>query len=209
MPSPVGVNIIKLNNIENETKDKAIGIINKNLRQQVNLIEQMIIFSDMESFLSQANWQKFSLTELVTENLNESVIQISKKKLKFIKDISSDKLMVNGDKDNIKKAISILVDNSIKFTPQGGEITVELTLHLNKVLLKIVDNGEGIMPELMPNIFEGFRQSDTSSIRKHGGLGLSLAIAKKIIESHRGKLTIKSDGTDTGTTIILILPLAR
>lgn len=203
------VNIIKLNNIENETKDKAIGIINKNLRQQVNLIEQMIIFSDMESFLSQANWQKFSLTELVTENLNESVIQISKKKLKFIKDISSDKLMVNGDKDNIKKAISILVDNSIKFTPQGGEILVELNSQQNKVLLKIVDNGEGIMPELMPNIFEGFRQSDTSSIRKHGGLGLSLAIAKKIIESHRGKLTIKSDGTDTGTTIMLILPLAR
>ncbi|HRH41547.1 MAG TPA: CHASE domain-containing protein [Pyrinomonadaceae bacterium] len=203
------VNIIKLNNIENETKEKAIGIINKNLRQQVNLIEQMIIFSDMESFLSQANWQKFSLTELVTENLNEAVIQISKKKLKLIKDISSDKLMINGDKDKIKKAISILVDNSIKFTPQGGEILIELNSQQNKVLLKVVDSGEGILPELMPNIFEGFRQSDSSSIRKHGGLGLSLAIAKKIIESHRGKLTVKSDGADTGTTIMLVLPLAR
>ena len=59
----------------------------------------------------------------------------------------------------------------------------------------------------MPNIFEGFRQSDSSSIRKYGGLGLSLAIAKKIIESHKGSIKVESEGSNLGTTIIVSFPL--
>ena len=203
------VSIIKANNLEQETKDKAISVINKNLRQQVNLIEQMIIFSDLESFLNTSNRQKFSLNELVNECLNESIVQLSKKNLKLEKTFPAEELSINGDKENLKKAVAILLDNSIKFTPQDGEISIELKSDNKEVLFKIIDNGEGILPDLIPKIFEGFRQSDTSITRKHGGLGLSLAITKKIIESHKGKINIESDGLNKGTVIAVTLPLAN
>lgn len=201
------INIIKMDGVERETKEKAINIINKNLRQQVNLIDQMIIFSDMETFLEQTNWQKFVINELLTQSLNEMIVQISKKKINLTNNLPVENLTIYGDKEKIKKAITILLDNSIKFTPEEGDIKLSLYANNNSVLVKIVDSGEGISPELMPNIFEGFRQSDSSSIRKYGGLGLSLAIAKKIIESHKGSIKVESEGSNLGTTIIVSFPL--
>lgn len=203
------VNILQMDNVEAETKEKAINIINKNIRQQVNLIDQMIIFSDMDSFLSQTNWQKFSLNELITHCINESIVQISKKKLNLVKNLSDEELFINGDREKVKKVLNILLENSIKFTPENGEIMVNLDLKDNEAILEFIDTGEGINPELLPNIFEGFKQSDTSSVRKYGGLGLSLAISKKIIESHQGTIKIESEGKNLGSKITTIFPISN
>jgi CheY-like chemotaxis protein len=101
-----------------------------------------------------------------------------------------------------------LVMNAVKFTPRGGRVDVELQrldLHVDIV---VRDTGRGISPDVLPFIFDRFRQADSSSTRAHSGLGLGLALAKNLMELHGGTLTAHSDGEGTGATFVARLPAA-
>ncbi|NJM53417.1 MAG: hypothetical protein HC846_08500 [Blastocatellia bacterium] len=172
------INILKLSNVEAETKRKAIQIINKSLRSQTNLVEQMLIFSDKEFLINSENWQRFSFSELISECVAEVEGRVSEKNLELIKNIT-ETTEIFGDRKKLKQGIICLLDNAIKFSSSGGRITVELQEIKDQILLKIGDTGEGISEEVLPHIFESFRQSDSSTIRKHSGLGLGLAIRQK------------------------------
>lgn len=202
------INILKLSNVEAETKRKAIETINKSLRSQTNLVEQMLIFSDKEFLINSENWQRFSFSELINECLVEVEGRVSEKNLELIKNIT-ETTEIFGDKKKLKQGIICLLDNAIKFSSSGGRITIDLQEIKDQILLKIGDTGEGISEEVLPHIFESFRQSDSSTIRKHSGLGLGLAIAKKIVEGHGGTITVESSGLQKGATFIVNLPLAK
>lgn len=201
------VNILKMGNIEDETKKKAIEIINKNLRQQTKLVEQMLIFSDTDSFIELKNRKLFSFSELVEKCLEEFSGKFWEKSLILNKNIAAAEIF--GDAEKLKQAADCLLDNAVKFTPNGGTISVDLERTENQIVLKIKDTGEGISSEMLPFIFERFRQSDSSTVRKHTGLGLGLAIAKKIVESHQGTIAAESEGLEKGSIFIIKLPISQ
>lgn len=114
----------------------------------------------------------------------------------------------HGDSERLKQIVWNLLTNAIKFTPPDGLIEVRLERLENKALLIISDTGQGIDPEFLPNIFDRFRQADSSSRRQQGGLGLGLAIVKHLVELHQGAIYAYSGGEGKGSDFMITLPLA-
>jgi PAS domain S-box-containing protein len=116
--------------------------------------------------------------------------------------------LVFGDASRLQQAIWNLLSNAVKFTNEGGRIEARLNRAGNQIEITVSDTGIGIEPQFLPYVFERFRQADSSSTRKYGGLGLGLAIAHHIIELHGGSISASSPGKYQGATFIIRLPLA-
>jgi CheY-like chemotaxis protein/anti-sigma regulatory factor (Ser/Thr protein kinase) len=100
-----------------------------------------------------------------------------------------------------------LLSNAVKFTPKGGRIEVVAAQVDSHMEIRIIDTGEGISAELMPHIFDRFRQGDGSASRGHGGLGIGLALVKQLVDLHGGAVHASSAGKGHGTTVTIKLPL--
>ena len=114
---------------------------------------------------------------------------------------------VLGDPDRLEQVIWNLVVNAIKFTPAGGSVHVSLEREAAGAVVTVSDTGEGIGPELLPYVFDRFRQGDASVTRPHGGLGLGLSIVRHIVEMHGGKAVVTSEGKGRGATFSVVLPI--
>ena len=114
---------------------------------------------------------------------------------------------VSGDADRLRQVIWNLLMNAVKFTAAGGRIDVSIA-HAGSVLeLNIADTGQGISPEFLPHVFERFRQADGTPSRRHGGLGLGLAIVRQLVELHGGTVRAFSEGVGRGATFTVRLPV--
>jgi signal transduction histidine kinase len=116
-------------------------------------------------------------------------------------------LLVLGDASRLQQVALNLVGNAIKFTPHGGRVRVALRLGADWGELVVEDDGIGIGPELLPHVFERFRQGDSSLTREHRGLGLGLAISRQVVELHEGTIAAYSEGTGRGARFVVRLPL--
>jgi len=103
--------------------------------------------------------------------------------------------------------VSNLVNNAIKFTPEGGRVEVGTRRDGANVRITVADTGQGIAPDFLPHVFERFRQADSTTTRRQGGLGLGLAIARHLVELHRGTIEVESPGEGKGSTFTVRLPL--
>ena len=115
-----------------------------------------------------------------------------------------------ADDKRILQLVSNLIQNAIKFTPSGGKILVRVRADkiTKTVSLSVQDNGQGIEPALLPQVFDQFKQENMSSSRAYGGPGLGLALCKTIVEHHSGKIKVVSEGRNKGTTVVVHLPLS-
>src|SRR6185369_2850310 len=121
--------------------------------------------------------------------------------------IDSETGLISGDPDRLQQIIWNLLSNAIKFTPEGGRVEVRLERSDSQVEITISDTGQGIDPELLLHVFDRFRQFDSSSRRRHGGLGLGLSIVRQLVELHGGTVTAESPGAGAGTTFKVMLPV--
>jgi len=112
-----------------------------------------------------------------------------------------------GDPDRLQQVFWNLLSNAIKFTSQGGKVLVRLERADSNLEITISDTGQGIARELLPYVFDRFRQSDSSSSRTHGGLGLGLAIVRQLVELHGGTVSAESPGEGEGSTFKVRLPV--
>jgi CheY-like chemotaxis protein len=108
----------------------------------------------------------------------------------------------------LQQAIANLLNNSIKFTPMGGKITVNLEAIDETAQITVTDTGLGLRAEILPHLFDRFVQAESSMTRAYGGLGLGLAIVRHIVNVHRGEVRAESPGEGQGTTFTITLPLA-
>jgi CheY-like chemotaxis protein len=115
---------------------------------------------------------------------------------------------VRGDASRLQQVFWNLLTNAVKFTLPGGDIDVSLTRTDSNLEISVADSGIGIEPEFLPHVFERFRQADSSTTRRYGGLGLGLALVKHLVELHGGTVTALSAGEDRGSTFKVVLPLA-
>lgn len=114
---------------------------------------------------------------------------------------------ITGDPDRLQQVVWNLVSNAIKFTPRGGRVRVELRRGGVGVQIVVDDTGQGINPNLLPFIFDRFKQGDTEASRRFGGLGLGLALVKHLVELHGGSVSVESPGANQGATFIVNLPV--
>jgi CheY-like chemotaxis protein len=119
-------------------------------------------------------------------------------------DVSS----VSGDPDRLQQVVWNLLMNAVKFTPEGGRVRVQLRSVDGHVEIVVSDSGIGIAADVLPHIFERFRQGDSSSTRAHAGLGIGLALVRHLVELHGGTVTASSPGPGQGATFVVALPVA-
>jgi signal transduction histidine kinase len=116
-------------------------------------------------------------------------------------------VVVVGDETRLRQVLWNLLSNAVKFTPAGGRVTVDVHADDGHAELLVTDTGMGIPQSFLPYVFDKFRQADGSFTRLYGGLGLGLAIARHLIESHGGSIEARSAGAGAGATFVVRLPL--
>jgi signal transduction histidine kinase len=117
-------------------------------------------------------------------------------------------IIVNGDRERVQQIFWNLLSNAVKYTPRQGLVEVLVSSDDHEVYVQVRDSGVGIAQEVLPHIFERFRQGDAGPTREHGGLGLGLAIVRHLVEAHGGTVSAESAGVGRGATFIVALPLA-
>jgi signal transduction histidine kinase len=176
----------------NSEQKQALNVIDRSTDRLAHLIEDLILFSSAEQGQVFIRVRPFELKNLVYHSATYGRAQASLKSIQFSLESPEDLPIVQADEEKITWVISQLLDNALKFTPQGGTITLGVEVEHNLVMISISDDGIGIPFEKIPHVFEPFYQIDGSSTRKAGGMGLGLALVKKIIEAHGSVINLTS-----------------
>jgi signal transduction histidine kinase len=117
--------------------------------------------------------------------------------------------LVQCDPERVQQVFWNLLSNAVKFSEPGGQVTVRVSPEASDLHIVVSDTGTGIAPEVLPHVFERFRQGDSSSTRAYPGLGIGLAIVRHIVELHGGTVSAESAGPGTGATFRLAFPRRR
>lgn len=128
--------------------------------------------------------------------------------VRFSVDVPADSIPVQADPEGLRRALLILMDNAAKYTPPGGSVSVTLAQNDGHAATSVADTGIGIDPEDVPRVFDRFWRADKARSREHGGAGLGLSIAKRIVEVHGGSISVQSEA-GKGATFVIHIPLAR
>jgi signal transduction histidine kinase/CheY-like chemotaxis protein len=189
-----------------ERTARALDSLERNARSQARLIEDLLEVSRIVTGKLQINTDAVDLRATVRAAADVVGPAATAKSLRLTLDLPPEPALVNGDRDRLQQVVWNLLSNSVKFTPSGGFITVDLSSTTSDHVLTVTDNGIGIAADFLPHVFERFRQADGSMTRQHGGLGLGLAIIKEAIELHGGTVSVSSDGAGQGATFVVRLP---
>jgi CheY-like chemotaxis protein len=147
--------------------------------------------------------------KLIREALRALRPQAKKKSVKLEVALDESVTWLIADPRRLTQIVANLVANAIKFTPEGGRVEVCLERAGEMARIRVIDNGAGIIPDILPTLFQPFRQADSSSTRPHGGLGVGLALVRDLVELHGGQVHAHSEGEQRGATFTVELPLAQ
>jgi PAS domain S-box-containing protein len=194
-------------NLDEQASKRALETIVRSARAQRQLIDDLLDISRISTGKLRLDVRPVELAPLIGDIVNSVRPAAEARSIDLPTAIDSVKCPVSGDPARLQQIIWNLLTNAIKFTPKGGRVEVRLERVESHVEITISDTGQGIAPEFLFHVFERFRQSDSSTTRRHGGLGLGLAIVRQLVEMHGGVVTIESPGEGAGTTVKVILPL--
>jgi len=191
-----------------ENTKKILEIIDRQTKKMRVLVNNILDFAKMEAGFFVLKKQKTSFIKIVNEAIKEVQSLAESKKIEITKQLPVEEdVTVNCDPDQIERVITNFLTNSIKYTQEGGKVSVSFEKTDNEVKLTVEDNGKGIDKENLEKVFERFYRVDQSLNRKESGAGLGLSICKKIIELHNGKIWAESEGLGKGSRFIFKLPI--
>jgi PAS domain S-box-containing protein len=185
----------------------ALASIERNTRVQAQLINDLLDVSRIVAGKLQVDKRPVDLRVVIEHALESVRPDTEARKLVVSVAIDPDAAWVPGDAMRLEQVMLNLLGNAAKFTPEGGRIEVRLERHDTMARLTVSDTGQGIDPAMLPHIFETFHQADSSSTRRHGGLGLGLAIVRRLVALHGGRVEAASAGRDQGAAFTVSLPL--
>ena len=185
---------------------QAIDIIGRNAKAQAQLIEDILDISRIITGKLEIEPQLISVPHLMDGVVAAALPAARTKQITITKHVPDGLPPIDGDPKRLHQVLSSVVSNAIQFTPEKGTVDIRAVVDGDAVELTVRDSGAGIPAEFLPHVFDRFRQADSRATRRHGGLGLGLAIARHVLEQHRGEIRANSDGPGLGTTITMRLP---
>jgi signal transduction histidine kinase len=189
-----------------EDQGRAIAAIERNAHAQTRLIDDLLDVSRAISGKLRLECRAVHLADVLTAAVETVVPALAAKSIRFETAFEPDVPPVVGDPDRLQQVVWNLLSNAIKFTPEGGSVRLALRRAGPQVAIEVSDSGDGIPPDFLPHVFERFRQADTGSRRRYGGLGLGLAIVRHLVELHGGTVRVESPGEGQGATFHVLLP---
>ena len=184
---------------------KSLETISQESTYMSSVIGQLLFLARSDAGKEQLNFEDVDLKDLITALSANVEALATDKGIKFSID-APENLVVNGDKVKLRQLFINILENAVRYTPADGNISVSLVRKDSSALATISDTGIGIPPEHLPHIFERFYRVDKARSRADGGVGLGMAIAKYIAESHKGNITVESE-VGKGTTFNVSIPL--
>jgi len=185
---------------------RAVETIKRNAKAQAQIIDDILDVSRIITGNLYLELQPIELESVLEAALNVVRPTAEAKGIRLHLNMDQGPLTVSGDPNRLQQVFWNLISNGVKFTPSGGEVSVNLRRVDSRVEIEVTDRGQGISPEFLPFVFDRFRQADSTSTRQHGGLGLGLAIARHLIEIHGGAIEARSEGAGKGATFTVRLP---
>jgi len=192
---------------DKETRVRAMQAIEQSAWAQARLIGDLLNVSDIVAGRLRLDVKPLNLASVIGEAVESLLPAIEAKEIDFTTRFDPAAESFNGDAARIQQIIWNLVSNAVKFTPRRGQVRLALTRYESYVEITVEDNGDGIGATFLPHVFQRFRQADSSSKRKHGGLGLGLAIVRHLVELHGGTAEAESPGAGQGTRFTVRLPV--
>lgn len=199
--------LMQENVLSEEECTHAMDSIMRNSQAQARLIEDVLDITRIVNQKLSLDRSVSNLWDVVAEAVEAVLPSANTKGVTIESSMGAHDLLVNADRMRLRQVVLNLLTNAVKFTPEGGRTRVEVERRRGCAAIIVSDNGQGISPELLPHIFERFRQGDSSSTRHHGGLGLGLAIAHQLVVMHGGDIEVESAGLDQGSRFTVLLPI--
>lgn len=191
-----------------QSVSQGLDIIERNARAQAKIIDDLLDMNRIISGKIRLDMRDTDIREVLADSIETVRPAARAKEIALVTSFDSAAGgLVRGDRQRLGQVFWNLLSNAVKFTPRGGRIELKVSTQQNQLHVAVKDSGEGIKPEFLPYVFERFRQADASTTRRHGGLGLGLAIAKNLIELHGGVVSANSGGQGKGSEFTVTLPL--
>src|SRR5262245_10701145 len=185
----------------------AIDVIERGGRVQTQLIDDLLDTARIISGKLRLEIGPVDLVKVIEEAVQTIYPAATAKRIMLITDLKAKIGPITGDAERLQQVVWNLLSNAVKFTPTGGYVETRLERVDPHICITVSDTGKGISPDLLPYVFDRFRQADASSTRRYGGLGLGLALVKYLVELHGGTIEAFSDGDGRGSTFKVLLPV--
>ncbi|MBC7421728.1 MAG: PAS domain-containing protein [Bdellovibrio sp.] len=195
------------NDLDRAQIKSSVEAIFRNAKTQTGLIADLLDVSSIITGKVSYKPTQVVPADTVTNIVNSLQNTAEAKGIILVSDTSQSPEAVLADPTRLHQIIWNLISNAVKFTPQGGRVTVKVNRELSQWGIAVTDTGRGIDPDFLPYVFDRFRQEDSSTTRKYGGLGLGLSIVRHLVEMHGGIVQALSKGKDQGATFQITLPM--
>ena len=201
------VTLLRTRRLDEPTQERALETIERNARAQKRLIEDLLDVSRIVTGKVALEILPVDPRRVVEAALETMQPAAQAKGIKLVPSLdAAGAASVRGDFARLQQIVCNLLSNAIKFTPSGGQVDVCLAHRNEEAEISVSDSGQGIKPEFLPLVFDRFRQEDGSISRRHGGLGLGLAIVRHLVELHAGSVEAFSEGEGKGSRFVVRLP---
>jgi signal transduction histidine kinase len=198
--------ILRSGQFDPSSMPRAIEVIERNAQIQTQLIGDLLDVSRIVTGKLHLRLAETPMALVVREAV-ESVRMLAQTREIELQAVLRDTPAIQGDADRLQQVAWNLLSNAIKFTGAGGRVAVSLEEQAGHAVMTVRDTGCGIRREMLPYVFERFRQADTTTTRVHAGLGIGLTIVKHLVEAHGGAVTAESEGEGLGSTFTVRLPV--
>jgi PAS domain S-box-containing protein len=198
--------ILRTRKLPPEKRERALETIERNARAQAQLVEDLLDVNRIVSGRLRLDVRPTHLEKVIENALDVVRPAAEARSIHLQTHLEPQAEPLLGDPDRLQQVVWNLLSNAVKFTPSGGSVTVSLARGPSHVEVQVRDTGNGIAPGFLPHLFKRFTQADSSSTRRHGGLGLGLAIVRHLVELHGGTVDAHSEGEGRGATFTVRLP---
>ncbi len=199
--------MLRSNRVEGEALQRALEIIERSAKNQHQIIEDLLDVSRIITGKLRLEIRPVDLASLIETAIESLRPAFDAKKVRLQKLLDTGLHPVSGDPSRLQQIVWNLLSNAIKFTPRDGRVQIRLERIASHVEIAVMDTGQGISDDFLPFVFDRFMQADSTTTRKHGGLGLGLAIVRHLVELHGGTVQAESEGEEKGSTFTVVLPL--
>ena len=208
-PITSAAQLLRLPEVNEGLRLKASNIISRQVRHMTELVDDLLDVSRVTRGLVKLENEVLDLNKIAIAAVEQARPHIEERKHVLSVDLPADPVPVEGDRTRLVQVMVNLLNNSAKYTPAGGRITLDVVSDDGAARVRVRDNGVGIDAQLLPHIFDLFTQADRAPDRSQGGLGIGLALVNSIVRMHNGNVAAHSDGAGQGTLLTVTLPLAH